>query len=293
MKILVDASNAWYRAYVATMLDKPGGPVLIMTYMLRRLCNEYGKNNIILCWDAGKGGRKELDENYKAGRKAVDGVWEDIAYMKQMVTSLGLANAQADGFEADDVVGSLAKQMIEPVRIVSYDKDFYQLVEEKIEVLRPERTVKGQKIPQQVISRDEVIEEFGCPPEKVILCKSFKGDASDNIPKISIRFTKGFLEQFFKAVLKSDTVTDFYNNLDCFDTKYHQELLTFKDRAILNEKIVKIKTDLSVEVKSPKMDITSFEQLCKDLNINKLKASDWQTMATEAPPPAPIQNSLF
>ena len=101
MKILIDASNAWYRAYVATMLDKPGGPVLIMTYMLRRLAKEYGKRNLILCWDAGKGGRKELDENYKAGRQPVDGVWDDIPYMKRMVDCLGLSSATCDGFEAE------------------------------------------------------------------------------------------------------------------------------------------------------------------------------------------------
>ena len=187
----------------------------------------------------------------------------------------------------------MAKQSDIPVKIVSYDKDFYQLVDDKIEVLRPERTVKGKKIPQQNISRNEVIEEFGCPPDKVFLCKSFKGDSSDNIPKISIRFTKNFLEQFYKVIIKATDVQHFYENINDLDNKYHQELLSFRDRAILNEKIVKIKTDLKVAVTNPPLSAVSFEALCKEIEVNKLKISDWQEIPEGTPEPAPVQNSLF
>jgi len=294
MKILLDGSNAWYRAYTAIQhLEQPGAGVMIMTYMLRRLCKEYGKDNITLCWDAGKGGRQELDEGYKAGRNPIEGVWDDLIYMKRMVSALGLSQSQVEGFEADDVAGSLAKQSTEDVYIVSYDKDFYQLVDDKISVLRPERTVKGKKIPQQLIDRYGVIEEFGCPPDKIILLKSFKGDNSDNIPKINIRFTKNFTEQFFKVILKSNSVEDFYNNLSMIDVKYHEEFNKFKDRAKLNEQIVKIQTNLKPNALKPKFDATEFEKLCNELRITKLKITDWQTMNTEAPPPAPVQNALF
>lgn len=294
MQILIDASNAWYRAYCSTFLDPPGGPVLIFTYMLRRVCNDYGKNNVTVVWDGGgSSGRKELDETYKADRKAVEGVWEDIVYAKSMVNYLGLANAVAVGFEADDVLGSLASKSPDPSLILSYDKDFYQLVNGKIGILRPERTVKGNKIPQQIIDRDAVIEEFGCPPEKVVLYKSFRGDASDNIPKISIRFTKNFSETFYRVLLGSSNLEDFYSKINDFDPKYREELLQFKERAKLNEQILKIKTELDIQVDRPKLDPPAFETLCKELEITKLKISDWESMITEAPPPAPIQNTLF
>lgn len=275
------------------MLDRPGGPVLIFTYMLRRVCNEYGKDNVIVCWDGGHSGRKELDSEYKSDRKSVAGVWEDIVYAKTMVNCLGLYHAHNEGFEADDIIGSLASQSEESSRILSYDKDFYQLVNDRINILRPERTVKGQKIPQQIIDRDAVIEEFGCPPEKVLLYKAFRGDASDNIPKISIRFTKNFSEVFYKVLLDSATLEEFYSKLNTFDEKYREELLQFRDRAVLNEKIVKIKTELSVKVERSRLDSVAFEKLCKELEITRLKVSDWESMAPDAPPPAPVQNSLF
>jgi DNA polymerase-1 len=294
MKILLDVSNAWYRSYIATMLDKPGGPVMIMTYMLRKLCNEYGKNNVILCWDCGKSGRDQLDENYKSDRKPIAGVWDDLNYMEKMITCLGISSSYLEGFEADDIIGSLAKQSDVPIRIISYDKDFYQLVDEKINVLRPERTIKGNKVPQQIIDRNSVIEEFGCPPEKVVLCKSFKGDASDSIPKISIRFTKNFSEQFYEVILASNNVEEFYKNLASFESKYHQALLEFKERAMLNEQIIKIRTDLNPTFEQESsIDSEIFTNLCNELKITKLKVSDWQNMVSEAPPPAPVQNALF
>jgi len=293
MKIYIDASNAWYRSYLATMLTPPGGPILIFTYMLRRICTQYGKNNVIICWDSGDGGRKKLDNSYKAQRQSNPRVWEDIIYMKSMIDCLGLANAFVTGFEADDVIGSLTTQSSDKSMILSYDKDFYQLVDDNISILRPERTIKGQKIPQQIVERDAVVEEFGCPPDKVVLCKSFKGDASDNIPKISIRFTKNFSETFYKVLMTSASVEDFYNKIDIFDKKYHQDLLLFKERAKLNEKIIKIKCDLNVTVNQPKLDAEAFLNLCKEVEITKLRFSDWEAMSEEAPPPAPVQNSLF
>ena len=126
--VLVDGSNLWYRAYTATMLDPPGGPVMICSSMLRKICEERGKHNIIMCWDAGDGGRKALDDQYKAKRKPVAGVWDDLKWMKKMVKCLGITTAETQGFEADDTIGSLATQSDRDILISSWDKDFYQLV---------------------------------------------------------------------------------------------------------------------------------------------------------------------
>jgi len=293
-KILIDGSNAWYRAYTATPhLDQPGAAVSIMTYMLRRTCHQYGKTNVVVCWDAGHGGRKEIDPSYKSDRVAVKGVWEDLPQMKRMTTCLGIPTAKKEGFEADDVVGSLAVQTSDPVLILSYDKDFYQLVDGRIRVFRPARKIGGKQIPDQFIDVNEVQEEFECLPSKVILSKSFKGDNSDNIAKLPVRFTKNFKLEFNRLIEASEDVKDVYKNLIMIDLKYHEVFHAFKQQALKNERVIRILTDISVRVDAPEIDPEAFEELCNELRITRLKISDWQQMPTEAAPPPPVQRGLF
>ena len=291
-KVIIDGSNQWYRAYTATFLDPPGGPVSIMTYMLRKICREYGIDNVIVCWDAGDGGRKKLDPDYKAQRKAVPGVWEDIVYMKTMVDALGIPNAHKKGFEADDVAGSLAKTA-DKALILSYDKDFYQLVNDRIQILRPERTVRGTKIPQVIVDRDHVIEEFGCSPEKLKLLKAFKGDTSDNIPKCPVRFTKKFKEPFYNILSQVNSIDEFYSQISSFDKKYQADLLSFRERAKTNFDLVSINTELEIKVEKPVANGELFGKLCEEMEITRLKFDDWSAMPKEAAPPPPQQNSLF
>jgi len=292
-KVLVDGSNMWYASYVATPLDKPGGPVMIMTWKLRKVCNHYGRDNVIVCWDAGRSGRKELDSEYKSKRNAVEGVWEDLPYMKKMLKSLGVSTAYKSGFEADDIIGSLANKSDNPILIHSMDKDFYQLVTERIRILRPKRTIRGKEIPEKIIGETEVFEEFKCEPRKVILLKAFKGDSSDNIPKINIRFTPKFKEQLYKILERSSDIESFYQNIDSIESKYIDELLGFKERASINEKLVTIITDLEVDIDRPKIEPEDFEKLCNELEITRLKISDWISMPKEPAPPPPIQRGLF
>lgn len=290
-KLLIDGSNMWFRAFYSTMLDPPGGPVMIMTYMLRRFCDRYGKDNVIVCWDGGHGGRKALDPNYKAQREAKPEIWAALPFMQRMIQAIGVQSARMEGYEADDVAGSLAQQG--PAVILSYDKDFYQLVSDSISVLRPERTVAGKRYEEQMVDRDIVLEDYGCPPEKVVLVKSFRGDASDNIPKAPVRFTKKFKGQFYDAIMASENVEHFYSNLEVFDPKYQLDLLQFKKRALLNEALVKIKTDLDVEIAKPSLNYSDFRELCQEIEITKLKFADWEIMPDEAPPPPPTQGTLF
>lgn len=299
MKVLLDASNAWYRAYLAPVpLDQPGSAVMIMTYMLRKLCQRYGRDNVVVCWDGGDGGRKKLDPEYKGQRTSRPGVWEDIVYMYQMVDCLGIPHCQTVGYEADDVIGSLAVRLSPPkapneVLIHSYDKDFYQLVSPNVKIFRPERKFGGKTFPEQIIDEAGVVEEFNCNPNKVTIVKAFQGDSSDNIPKISIRFTQNFLKPFYTAIAKSSSVSNFYENLDLIDKKYHEELLSFKERALLNEKLVKINTSLDIKATQSNQDFQVFSTLCEELEITRLKASDWQEMPVTTAELPPIQNSLF
>lgn len=292
-QILIDGSNMWYRAYLATMLDPPGGPVMIMTNMLRKLCERFGKKNIVVCWDSGDGGRKELDADYKAQRTPRPQLWADFISMKRMMVCLGISTAHMRGFEADDVIASLAFQTSDSVMILSYDKDFYQLVDSRIKVLQPARTIYGREQPEKIVDRDVAMEEFGCEPSKVLLHKCFKGDKSDNIPKLDIRFTKHFSNQFFKALNLSSNIDEFYSNIDLFDKKYHEKLHAFKKRAILNMKLIAFRADLDVSTQSSKLDVEAFNSLCKELEINRLRIATWEALPDEAAPPPPVQRGLF
>lgn len=292
-QVLVDGSNMWYRAYLATMLDPPGGPVMIMTNMVRKLCERFGKKNVVICWDAGDGGRKTVDPEYKAQRTPRPELWKDFEYMKRMLACLGISTAYLDGYEADDVIASLALRDDNKRIILSYDKDFYQLVSNQISVLQPARTIYGREQPEKTVDRDIVLEEFGCEPEKILLHKCFKGDKSDNIPKLDIRFTKSFTNQFFKVLHQSGDIEEFYSNIDIFDEKYHKQLKGFKERALTNMKLVSFKTDLEVDIATTKLDANDFAALCKEIEINRLRLAAWESIPDEPAPPAPVQRGLF
>lgn len=288
MQVLIDGSNMWARSYTGAMhLTPPGGPVTIMSFMLRKLCRKYGRKNIILCWDGGQSGRKEIDPNYKAGRPIIEGMWDHVKQMKCMVSALGFESAWQTGYEADDVIATLAKKHSDKTYIISTDKDFYQLVDDKITVVRPERKYRERIYPEKEIREEEVIEEFGVGPNKVALLKAFKGDTSDNIPKLPIRFAKKFKEAFFNIIERSETVEEIYEKLSWFSKKQQDALIEFKEQAIKNYKLVLMKTHLepvfytrwladneSLDINRP--GYIWFDELCQQMQINKLRYEDFE-----------------
>lgn len=299
--VLIDGSNAWYRAYCANPgLSVPGGPMLIFTSMLRKLANQFGKDNLIICWDAGDGGRKTLDTEYKAQRVAVTGVWEHLPLMTKLVSALGISTAIAPGYEGDDVIGSLAKaghkapkspQCNDEVLIVSYDKDFYQLVTDKVKVFKPARKIHGNQKPDEFIGPKEASEDFGCSPERIPLLKAFLGDNSDNIPKIPLRLVAAVKDALLKRVAISKTVDEFYEDISGFDVKHHETLLNFKDRARLSFELLKIKVDLVPKLEIPVFNELLIEEICQKVDIKSLKIQEWKDL--QEPEPIAISQSLF
>lgn len=292
--VLVDGSNLWYRAFsVNPGLDVPGGPILIFSSMLRKIAREFGKRNIVVCWDAGHGGRAEIDPNYKSNREHIKGVWDYLVYAANLVELLGLKIAFLEGFEADDVIGSLALKSSMPVKILSYDKDFYQLVTGTITVFRPARKIHGVQKPDEIIDTASVIKEFGCLPDKLPLLKSFLGDASDNIPKLPLRLTAAFKKQLLMVINKFSNIEEIYLNLDTFDTKYLTILESFKERAMLSFKMLKIKTDLEPKVIESNFDEAGLQTLCDDLKIKSLKLEEWKQLDLDLNDESSSQSSLF
>lgn len=290
--LLVDGSNLWCRAYCIPRLEPPGGPLYITATMLNKLAERFGKDNLVICWDAGSGGRRQLDPQYKAHRypeqteldgdkeslagsphTGIMGAWHNIRLVKGMVHAFGLMFASADGYEADDTIGSLAqilaKKLTGKIYLHSSDQDFYQLVSSQVGVLHPEKKIKGKKHPERVVHRKQVLVEYGLEPKKLPWLKAFTGDTADNIPKIPTRLTKKFKQQLVTAIKAADCFADIFEAE--YDKKYADALAEFKLRAFLNEQLLTINTSLTPLVQRSNPCPEFLDSLCKEFNIKELK----------------------
>ncbi|WP_257265720.1 DNA polymerase I [Endozoicomonas sp. ONNA2] len=184
--ILVDGSSYLYRAFHAseranlrTADGRPTGAIRVMTNMLRSLMRQYQDSHVAVIFDArGKNFRHDLYSEYKATRKPMpDDLRSQIEPIHQIVRALGLPLLMIDGVEADDVIGTLARQATEKkinTIISTGDKDIAQLVTEHVSLIDTMNDVYTDQ--QGVESR------FGIPANLIIDYLALMGDTSDNIP---------------------------------------------------------------------------------------------------------------
>ncbi|HKV97694.1 MAG TPA: DNA polymerase I [Gammaproteobacteria bacterium] len=185
--ILVDGSSYLYRAYFAlpplsNSKGEPTGAVRGVAAMLKKLLADYAPERLAVVFDAsGKTFRDELFAEYKANRPAMpDDMVEQIEPLHALVKALGFPVLQIPGVEADDVIGTLAKQAADdhlPVLISTGDKDMGQLVNPQVTLVN---TMTGT-----VLDREGVKQKFGVWPEQIIDYLALVGDSSDNIPGVS------------------------------------------------------------------------------------------------------------
>lgn len=189
---LLDGTALAYRAYFAfiksNLQNSEGistGPVFGFANTIVRLMDAENPTHIAVIWDTSEPTfRHEMDEQYKANRPPQpEELQVTIPLMKEMLGYWGIPCLEKDGYEADDIIGTLAAQAkaedIE-VYLVTPDKDFMQLVGDNIKMYKPKFRGDGF----DVIDRQGVIDYFGVPPEKVIDVLAIIGDSSDNIPGV-------------------------------------------------------------------------------------------------------------
>ncbi|HEX3278644.1 MAG TPA: 5'-3' exonuclease H3TH domain-containing protein, partial [Thermoleophilaceae bacterium] len=187
---LIDGNSLVYRAFfalpesIATSKGQPTNAIFGFASMLVKLVSEYGVKPTLVVWDAGSSGRDEVYEEYKAGRRErPDLLSEQWPYMQPLVESFGYSNVRVDGYEADDVIATLAERAADEgldVMIVTGDRDMFQLVKPNIRVMATGRGITDTKI----YDRDAVIDRYGIPPERIPDFYGLKGDTSDNIPGV-------------------------------------------------------------------------------------------------------------
>jgi len=184
--VLVDGSSYLYRAFYAlpgltAPSGQPTGAIYGVLTMLHKLIKDERPNLLGIVFDApGKTFRHELFPEYKANRKSTpEDLVVQIEPLLTAIENLGLPLIRVNGVEADDVIGTLAKEAElrgMNILIATGDKDFTQLVSDKITLLD---TMKNK-----LTDRSAVIEKFGLPPEQIVDFLTLSGDASDNIPGV-------------------------------------------------------------------------------------------------------------
>ena len=174
---LIDGPSLVYRAFfalpesIATSTGTPTNAIFGFASMLVKIVSDYGVRPTIVAWDAGNSGRTELYADYKAGRRSrPDLLRAQWPAMEPLVEAFGYRNIRVEGFEADDVIASLAERARTaeppvPVMVVTGDRDVFQLIDERglVKVMATSRGITETKI----YDRQAVLDRYGIPPELI------------------------------------------------------------------------------------------------------------------------------
>jgi len=187
---LIDGNSLAYRAFfalpesIATSTGFPTNAIFGFASMLVKILTEHGPRATIVAWDRGHSGRREVYADYKAQRSSRPDLFkQQWPHLEPLVESFGYANVSLEGYEADDVIATLAEQAKArgiPVKIVTGDRDSFQLVDDGVEIMATARGITETR----TYDRQGVIDRYGIPPELVPDFIGLKGDTSDNIPGV-------------------------------------------------------------------------------------------------------------
>jgi DNA polymerase-1 len=248
---LIDGNSLAYRAFfalpesIATADGRPTNAIYGFASMMAKILVDHHPRAVIVAWDAGMSGRELEYAEYKAQRPPrPDLLSEQWPHLWPLAEAFGFHNVKVEGWEADDVIATLARQAREteiPVMVVSGDRDVYQVVGEGVRVMTTSRGVTETK----VYDREGVIERYGVPPERVTDLIGLKGDTSDNIPGvpgIGDKTAAQLLQEFgsLEAVLGSvDKISG---------PKRKQNLTEHADDARVSKQLATLKDDVEVPI---------------------------------------------
>ncbi|MBO6576222.1 MAG: DNA polymerase I [Rhodothermales bacterium] len=279
---LLDALALAYRAHFA-FINRPlinsKGRNTSATYgfvnTMLKLIEDHGLDHVAVVFDlVGEGGtfRDEIYADYKAHRDPIpDEIVGNLASIKEVMRAMDIPVVEEEGVEADDVIGTLARKAEadgEKVVIVSADKDFQQLLSDRISMFRP--AYRGDAF--DPITETSFREKFELEPIQFIDVLALMGDASDNVPGVP-----GIGEKTaVKLVKEYGTVESLLEHADDVSGKRAREgLQQHRDDALLSKKLVTILTDVPVTVdwkdfKRADADLQRIKQLFADLEFTTL-----------------------
>lgn len=243
---IVDTFGFFFRSFYALpQLNSPDGfPTGLLTGFLNLIAEiekNYKTDYFLFALDSkGKTFRHDIDANYKANRpKPPEELLKQLPVAIEWIKKMGFASYECEGYEADDIIAScvkLAKNEDIKIRIVTHDKDLYQLIEdEKVSIFSPAKKVD--------IDAKGCVDKFGIPPEQVRDFLALVGDKADNIPGV-----KGIGDKGAKKLLDEfKTIENIYENIDKISNARSQKLLNEgKESAVLSKKLTSLYYDLDV-----------------------------------------------
>ncbi len=245
---LIDGSSYIFRAFFAvrqSLSNSKGMPTNALygfVNMLKKVVRERKPDYLAMVFDMKeKTFRHDVYSEYKANRSAPpEELVPQFPYFEPLVKSFDIVTLKKAGFEADDIIGTLAKQGESAgleVYIVSGDKDMMQLVTPNVFMLD---TMKNK-----TIGIDGVIEKFGVKPEKVIEAMALIGDTSDNIPGVKGIGPKNAAE----LIQKFGSLQGVYDNIEKIEKKKQKEKLEAdREKAFLSRKLVTIDIEVPLDI---------------------------------------------
>ena len=274
---LVDVSSMFFRAYYAVRpLTSPSGLPVNAIYgflsMIIKLLKDEKPEFMVFCYDRKEPSfRKELYDDYKANRTEMpDDLALQIPYIKKLADLLGVPSLEVEGYEADDIIGTLTRfgqqQNLEVV-IVSGDKDFGQLIQEHTYLYD---TMKNVKYDSQ-----GVFEKWGIRPDQFIDYLAIVGDTSDNVPGVKGIGEKGAL----KLLQQFKDLEDIYAKIDQVDSKSIKEkLIAAQEMAFLSKRLVTIVCDVPLKNELNEYRLRPIHQedlraLLRELNFKSFEKS--------------------
>ncbi|BBM13412.1 DNA polymerase I [Enterococcus mundtii] len=267
--LLVDGNSVAFRAFFALhnslerFKNRNGlhtNAIYAFHNMFENVMQKEQPTHVLVAFDAGKTTfRTEMYAEYKGGRSKTPGEFkEQMPYIRELLTGLGVKYYELPNYEADDIIGTLAEKVdkeIFDVVVLSGDRDLTQLASKEIKV---DITVKGVSDIESY-TPEHVAEKYdGLTPKQIIDMKGLAGDASDNIPGV----TKIGEKTAIKLLNQYGSVEGIYEHIDEMkQSKMKENLINDKEQAFLSKKLATIDTDAPVEV-----DIDSLAYQGKDLD---------------------------
>lgn len=265
--VLIDGNNLMFRSYYATayagnLMKNSKGFVTNALYgfanMMNKIIHEEEFSYILVAFDKGKTFRHDTYSQYKAGRiETPADLKNQFPKAKEMLDAMGIKWYETDGYEADDIIGTLSKIATDndyETLIVSSDRDLLQLINDKV-------TVKLLKTKDYIMmTKDAFVSEYNLEPIKIIDLKGLQGDKSDNIPGV-----KGIGEKTALKLLQDyGSLENIYVNIDNIKGKVKENLINYKDDAFASKQLATI-------YKEVPLDFTLEDTLYRGAN-DKLKS---------------------
>ena len=279
---LVDGNSFCYRAFYAirelsNSQGEPTNAIYGVVTMLKKMIKEEKPCGMAVCFDlAGPTFRHAIDTEYKAHRKPMpDDLIKQIPFIKEFIRALRIPIFEKQGFEADDVLGTLAKKLSDKgyeVYIATGDKDMLQLVNESVKVYSTNK--EGM-----IYTEKEVKERFeGLGPDKVVDIMALMGDSSDNIPGVPHIGPKTAL-----ALIKEfGSVENLYKHLPKVKSESQRKLLAEnRELADRSRELAEIHCDVPVDFK---MEYIKLKEPDSEKLVELLKRFEFRTMLRELSP---------